>query len=43
MKAAIGYIRVSTEEQSLDDKFGIDVQRNAILEYANEHDYEIVD
>lgn len=42
-KNAIGYIRVSTEQQANDDKFGIDVQKQAILLYANEHHYNIVD
>lgn len=42
MKKAIGYIRVSTEEQSADDKYGIEVQRQAILAYAADNDYEIV-
>ena len=40
---AIGYIRVSTEEQSSDDRYGIEVQRDAISKYAKEHDYDIVD
>lgn len=39
---AIGYIRVSTEAQAEDDKFGIDVQRSAIIEWAKENGYEIV-
>lgn len=43
MKNAIGYIRVSTVEQSEDDKYGIDVQRKEILSYADEHGYVIVD
>lgn len=42
-KNAIGYIRVSTEQQAKDDKYGIDVQKQAILLYANEHGYNIVD
>ncbi len=42
MKKAIGYIRVSTEEQSADDKYGIESQRQAILAYASQNDYEIV-
>ena len=40
---AIGYIRVSTEEQSSDDRYGIEVQKDAISKYAKEHDYDIVD
>ncbi len=42
-KNAIGYIRVSTEQQAKDDKFGIDVQKQAILLYANTNGYNIVD
>lgn len=42
MKKAIGYIRVSTEEQSADDKYGIEVQKQAILSYGEANDYEIV-
>ena len=42
-KNAIGYIRVSTEQQATDDKFGIDVQKQAILLYANDNGYNIVD
>ena len=40
---AIGYIRVSTEQQGGDDRFGIDAQRREILAYADSHDYAIVD
>lgn len=42
-KNAIGYIRVSTEQQANDDKFGIDIQKQAILLYANNNGYNIVD
>ena len=42
-KNAIGYIRVSTEQQAADEKFGIDVQKQAILLYANNNGYNIVD
>lgn len=41
-KNAIGYIRVSTEAQAADDKFGTDAQKEKILVYANEHGYNIV-
>lgn len=41
-KNAIGYIRVSTEEQAHEDKYGVEVQKQAILLYANEHHYNIV-
>lgn len=43
IKKAIGYIRVSTDKQSQDDKFGIEVQKEGILAYALENGYEIVD
>lgn len=43
LKNAIGYIRVSTEQQANDDKYGIDVQRKEILSYADAHGYAIVD
>lgn len=42
-KNAIGYIRVSTEGQAEDDKFGIEAQKISILLYANQHGYNIVD
>lgn len=41
MKNAIGYIRVSTEEQVGDDKYGVETQKQAILKYAKENKYEI--
>lgn len=40
---AIGYIRVSTEGQTGDDKYGMEAQRDAISKYATEHGYEIID
>lgn len=43
LKNAVGYIRVSTEQQANDDKFGIDVQRKEILLYADINGYSIVD
>lgn len=42
-KNAIGYIRVSTEGQAADDKFGIEAQKEKILAYANEQGYNIVE
>ena len=42
-KNAVGYIRVSTEEQAGDERFGIDVQKQEILVYANDNGYNIVD
>lgn len=43
MKKAIGYIRVSTVEQGGIDRYGIDAQREEIIKYAKENDYELVD
>lgn len=43
LKNAIGYVRVSTEAQAKDDRYGIDVQKKEILAYADEHGYAIVD
>ena len=42
-KNAIGYVRVSTDEQMGDDKYGVDAQKQAILLYANKNGYNIVD
>lgn len=42
-KNAIGYIRVSTEQQAKDNRYGIDAQKQAILLYANDNGYQIVD
>lgn len=42
-KNAIGYIRVSTEQQAQDGKFGIQAQMQEILLYANKNNYNIVD
>ena len=41
LKQAIGYVRVSTKEQS--DKFGIEAQKGAIEEYANKNGIKIID
>lgn len=38
----IGYIRVSTDGQCGEDKFGLEVQRQQIEEYAEKHDMTIV-
>ena len=43
LKNAIGYIRVSTEGQAGDDKFGIEAQKQSILFYADANGYCIVD
>lgn len=39
---AVGYIRVSTKQQAGEDRCGKDVQRKAILDYAETNGYEIV-
>ena len=41
MKNVIGYIRVSTDGQAKDDKFGLDVQRTQIEEYCKKNDMTI--
>lgn len=43
MKKAIGYVRVSTERQAGDDRYGIDVQKKEIETYAKSNGYEIVE
>lgn len=42
MKNVIGYIRVSTDNQCKEDKFGLDVQREQIECYCAEHEMTIV-
>ena len=42
MKNVIGYIRVSTDGQCKDDKFGLDVQKEQITEYCQKNDMNIV-
>lgn len=42
MKKAIAYIRVSTDAQAGDDKFGLDAQRAQIKAYCEEHSIEII-
>lgn len=39
---AVGYIRVSTNAQAEDDKFGISSQKEIIEQYAKANDYELV-
>ena len=39
---AVGYIRVSTKQQAGEDRLGEDAQRQAILDYAEANNYEIV-
>lgn len=43
MKNVVAYIRVSTEAQCKDDKFGIEAQREMITEYCKERDMEVVE
>ena len=43
MKNVIGYIRVSTDGQAKDDKFGLDVQRTQIEEYCKKNDMHFMD
>ena len=42
-KSAIGYVRVSTEQQAGADRYGIDAQKQEILLYANDKGYNIVE
>jgi len=41
-KKAVGYIRVSTEQQAENDKYGIALQKEEITKYARENGYRIV-
>jgi len=41
MKNVVGYIRVSTDGQCGDDKYGLDVQRQMVSEYCKSHDMNI--
>lgn len=41
-KNAVGYIRVSTERQAGEDKYGVDAQRKEILDYADKNGYVII-
>lgn len=42
-KNAIGYIRISTEQQVGEDKFGIESQKSLIMEYCQKNDMQISD
>lgn len=42
MKNVIAYIRVSTDGQCGDDKYGLDAQTKDIQEYCDRNDYQIV-
>lgn len=43
MKKVAAYIRVSTEGQTGDDKYGLDAQRKDIVDYCEKHDMEIIE
>lgn len=43
MKQAVAYMRVSTNGQTGEDAFGLDAQREQIIEYCKENDIVIVD
>lgn len=43
MKNVVGYIRVSTDAQAQEDKFGIEAQKTAIMEYCAKNDMQISD
>jgi DNA invertase Pin-like site-specific DNA recombinase len=42
MKNVVAYIRVSTDGQCGDDKFGLDAQRDQIIEYCSKNDMNIL-
>ncbi len=42
MKNVIGYVRVSTDNQCKDDKFGLEVQKEQIKRYCSDNDLTIV-
>lgn len=42
MKNVVAYIRVSTDGQCGDDKFGLEVQREQIIEYCSKNDMNIL-
>ncbi len=43
MKSVVAYIRVSTDGQCGDDKFGLEVQRRTIQEYCDKNDMNILE
>lgn len=43
MKTAIGYIRVSTDGQAKDDRYGMEAQKAEIVRYAEQNGYDIID
>lgn len=42
VKKVVAYVRVSTDKQAGDDRFGIDSQKQIIQDYCDEHDMEIL-
>lgn len=42
MKNVVAYIRVSTDNQANDDKFGLEEQKNMIIEYCAKFDMKII-
>ena len=42
MKQAVAYMRVSTNGQTGEDAFGLDAQKEQIIEYAKAHDIKII-
>lgn len=42
MKNVIAYVRVSTDAQAMDDKFGIESQKEIIADYCDKHDMSIM-
>lgn len=42
MKKVVGYVRVSTQAQTGEDRYGVDAQRSDILAYCKEHGLELV-
>lgn len=43
MKKVVAYIRVSTDAQAGEDKFGIESQRQMIIEHCDKNDMEVLD
>lgn len=39
----VGYLRVSTQAQASEDKFGLEVQKKMIMDYCKENNMEIID
>lgn len=37
----VGYVRVSTDGQTGEDKFGVEAQKQQIIEYCNKHQYRL--